>query len=195
MGLARTWPADTSPIVGSSIAGPWWWRSFWRSARAACWSCGPIPSRPTAISGWALRCCSWPASSSMVPRARCGRFAPTWSARANSGTAVGVMDALAYGGAAAQGPISAGTIVGRQSGYGYGGMFWCWHGHRRGSAIGHLSARLRTGPARASARRTLSVRHDQGDIKSDGVQGPGRAARGCASFRGRRSRPASCSSK
>jgi OPA family glycerol-3-phosphate transporter-like MFS transporter len=40
----------------------------------------------------------------------------------NAGTAVGVMDAVAYAGAAAQGPI-LGYIVGGRSGYGYPALF------------------------------------------------------------------------
>ncbi len=57
-----------------------------------------------------------------------GAQGPLWAlcpdlvGRANSGTAVGLMDALAYGGAAAQGPI-LGYIVGERAGYGYPALF------------------------------------------------------------------------
>ncbi len=57
-----------------------------------------------------------------------GAQGPLWAmcpdlvGRANSGTAVGLMDALAYGGAAAQGPI-LGYIVGERAGYGYPTLF------------------------------------------------------------------------
>lgn len=57
-----------------------------------------------------------------------GAQGPLWAmcpdlvGSANSGTAVGVMDALAYAGAAAQGPI-LGYIVAKESGYGYPALF------------------------------------------------------------------------
>jgi OPA family glycerol-3-phosphate transporter-like MFS transporter len=57
-----------------------------------------------------------------------GAQGPLWAmcpdlvGSARAGTAVGVMDALAYGGAAAQGPI-LGYIVGKESGLGYGVLF------------------------------------------------------------------------
>lgn len=57
-----------------------------------------------------------------------GAQGPLWAmcpdlvGRENSGTAVGLMDALAYGGAALQGPL-LGYIIGEQSGYGYPALF------------------------------------------------------------------------
>lgn len=57
-----------------------------------------------------------------------GAQGPLWAicpdlvGRENSGTAVGLMDALAYGGAALQGPV-LGYLIGRESGYGYPALF------------------------------------------------------------------------
>jgi OPA family glycerol-3-phosphate transporter-like MFS transporter len=57
-----------------------------------------------------------------------GAQGPLWAmcpdlvGRANSGTAVGLMDALAYAGAAAQGPI-LGYLVDARADYGYSGVF------------------------------------------------------------------------
>jgi OPA family glycerol-3-phosphate transporter-like MFS transporter len=57
-----------------------------------------------------------------------GAQGPLWAicpdlvGRENSGTAVGLMDALAYGGAALQGPL-LGYLVGHERGYGYPALF------------------------------------------------------------------------
>ncbi len=57
-----------------------------------------------------------------------GAQGPLWAicpdvvGRENSGTAVGLMDALAYGGAALQGPV-LGYLIGDRAGYGYPALF------------------------------------------------------------------------
>lgn len=57
-----------------------------------------------------------------------GAQGPLWAicpdlvGRENSGTAVGLMDALAYGGAALQGPV-LGYLIGDRDGYGYPALF------------------------------------------------------------------------